>query len=96
MYVAELGWRAGQRSFRNGPIARDLPSRISVLDQSGRVTARFGGADPCAPGSFCAAHGIAVDEEGDLYVAEVTWTIGGSAGLVPPDCHTFQKLALSR
>ena len=96
MYVAELGWRAGQRSFRNGPIARDLPSRISVLDQSGRVTARFGGADPCAPGSFCAAHGIAVDEEGDLYVAEVTWTIGGSAGLVPPDCHTFQKLVLSR
>src|SRR5437667_128560 len=96
MYVAELGWRAGQRSFRNGPIARDLPSRSRLLDESGRVTARFGGADPCAPGSFCAAHGIAVDEEGDLYVAEVTWTIGGSAGLVPPDCHTFQKLALSR
>jgi hypothetical protein len=28
-------------------------------------------------------------------VAEVTWTIAGKAGLVPPDCHTMQKLALA-
>jgi outer membrane protein assembly factor BamB len=96
VYVAELGWRAGQRSFRNGPIAQDLPSRVSVLDESGRVLARIGGPDQCAPGSFCAAHGIAVDADGDIYVAEVTWTIGASTGLVPADCHTFQKLALAR
>jgi DNA-binding beta-propeller fold protein YncE len=96
MYVAELGWRAGQRSFRNGPIAQDLPSRISVLDGSGRMLTQIGGTDPCAPGSFCAAHGIAVDQDGDVYVAEVTWTIGAGAGLVPSDCHTFQKLALAR
>ncbi|TMF64226.1 MAG: hypothetical protein E6I14_03795 [Chloroflexi bacterium] len=62
MYVSELGWRAGQRSFRHGPIERD-PSRVSVLDANG-----------------------------DLYVAEVVWTIAGKAGLVPPDCHTVQKL----
>jgi DNA-binding beta-propeller fold protein YncE len=96
MYVAELGWRAGQRSFRNGSIAQDLPSRVSVLDESGRALARIGGTDPCAPGSFCAAHGIAVDQDGAVYVAEVTWTIGASAGLVPQDCHTFQKLAPAR
>ena len=96
MYVAELGWRTGQRSFRNGPITEDLPSRVSILDGSGQVVARIGGADPCAPGSFCAAHGIAVDGAGDIYVAEVTWTIGASTGLVPADCHTFQKLALAR
>ena len=94
MYVSELGWRAGQRSFRNGPIERDLPSRVSVLDMSGTVLARIGGPDPCAPGSFCAAHGLAVDSHGDLYVAEVTNTIGVKSGLVPPDCHTFQKLEL--
>ena len=96
IYVSELGWRSGQRSFRNGPISVDLPSRVSILDQSGQVLTRIGGTDPCAPGSFCAAHGIAVDEAGNIYVAEVTWTIGGSGGLVPPDCHTFQKLALAR
>ena len=95
MYVSELGWRSGQRSFRNGPIERDLPSRVSVLDMGGRVVTRIGGPDPCEPGSFCAPHGLAVDTNGDLYVAEVTWTIGGKAGLVPPDCHTFQKLELA-
>ena len=92
MYVSELGWRAGQRSFRHGPIERDLPSRVSVLDANGAVVARLGGPDPCAPGSFCAPHGLAVDANGDLYVAEVVWTIAGKAGLVPPDCHTVQKL----
>jgi hypothetical protein len=91
-YVSELVWRAGQRSFRHGPIKRDLPSRVSVLDANGAVVARIGGPDPCAPGSFCAAHGLAVDSNGDLYVAEVTNTIGVKPGLVPPDCHTFQKL----
>ena len=95
MYVSELGWRAGQRSFRHGPIERDLPSRVSVLDANGAVVARLGGPDPCAPGSFCAPHGLAVDANGDLYVAEVVWTIAGKAGLVPPDCHTVQKLALA-
>src|SRR5438132_160630 len=34
MYVSELVWRVGQRSFRNGPIERDLPSRLSVLDET--------------------------------------------------------------
>ena len=94
MYVSELGWRAGQRSFRHGPIQRDLPSRVSVLDGNGIVLTRIGGPDPCAPGSFCAPHGLAVDANGDLYVAEVAWTVAGKAGLVPPDCHTLQKLAL--
>jgi len=94
-YVSELGWRAGQRSFRNGVIARDLPSRVSVLDDEGRLVARIGGPDACAPGSFCAAHGIAVDADGSLYVAEVTWTVAGRAGLTPLDCHTLQKLAVA-
>jgi NHL repeat-containing protein len=95
MYVSELGWRVGQRSFRNGSIERDLPSRLSVLDSNGTVVTRLGGPDPCAPGSFCAPHGLAVDSNGDLYVAEVVWTIAGKEGLVPPGCHTVQKLALT-
>ena len=104
--VAELPWRAGSTSFRNGPIASHLPGRVSILDPSGVVLARlgdegpvdprWGAADPCRPGNFCAPHGLAIDPNGDLYVAEVTWTIGVKPGLVPPDCHTLQKFALAR
>jgi DNA-binding beta-propeller fold protein YncE len=95
MYVSELVWRVGQRSFRNGPIERELPSRVSVLDANGTVLTRIGGLEPCAAGSFCAPHGLAVDSNGDLYVAEVTNTIGVKPGLVPADCHTLQKLTLA-
>ncbi|HKY50188.1 MAG TPA: peptidyl-alpha-hydroxyglycine alpha-amidating lyase family protein [Candidatus Limnocylindria bacterium] len=104
--VAELTWRAGNTSFRNGPIAKHLPSRIAILDANGAVLERigdegafderWGAADPCRPGNFVAPHGLAIDANGDLYVAEVTWTIGVRDGLVSPDCHTFQKLALVR
>ncbi len=101
--VAELCWRKGMRSFRNGPIERDLPSRVAMLDPNGAILARlgdrgpidemWGAADPCRAGNFCAPHGLALDGNGDLYVAEVAWTIGVSKGLVPAGCHTIQKLA---
>lgn len=104
--VAELPWRAGSTSFRNGPIVSHLPGRVSILDRSGVVIARlgdygpieptWGAADPCRPGNFCAPHGLAIDPNGDLYVAEVTATIGVRPGLVRPDCHTLQKFALAR
>jgi sugar lactone lactonase YvrE len=104
--VAELPWRAGSTSFRNGPIASHLPGRVSILDASGVVLARlgdegpfdpsWGAADPCRPGNFCAPHGIAIDPNGDLYVAEVTWTFAARSGLVPRGCHTLQKFALVR
>jgi DNA-binding beta-propeller fold protein YncE len=101
--VAELTWREGLRSFRHGPIARHRPSRIALFDPHGTVLARlgdegpvvetWGAADPCRAGNFCAPHGLALDPNGDLYVAEVTWTIGVSKGLVGPGCHTIQKFA---
>jgi DNA-binding beta-propeller fold protein YncE len=104
--VAELTWRKGLRSFRHGPITRHLPSRIALLDENGAVVSRlgndgpidetWGAADPCRPGNFCAPHGLGLDPNGDVYVAEVTWTIGASHGLVGTDCHTIQKLRRSR
>jgi len=93
VYVSELWRRVGQPSFVHGDPQEDKPGRVSVLDLSGKVLARWGDSDRCAPGSFCAPHGICVDSCGDVYVAEVTYTFAGKAGLVPPDCHTFQKFA---
>ncbi len=93
-YVSELWWHKGQTSRRHGPIQEARPGRVSVYDKEGRVLVRWGSADACAPGSFAAPHGLAVDSRGDVYVSEVTWTFAVSRGHVPEGCHTFQKFAL--
>jgi DNA-binding beta-propeller fold protein YncE len=80
VFVAELG-RPG--------IA---PSRCAVRTLDGRPVAHWGGGSrPEAPGSFFAAHGIALDSRDDVYVAEVSWAAGGKDGRVPTTCHTLQK-----
>lgn len=93
VYVSELAWLPGHRSFRRGVQTEKLPSRMSVLDMDGNVLTRVGGEPGEAPGNFWAAHTICVDSHGDVYVGEVTYTFGGlgKAGLVPEGCHTFQK-----
>jgi DNA-binding beta-propeller fold protein YncE len=94
VYVSELWWRAGQHSYVHGPITQDKPARTSVFDSDGNLLARFGSSSsPCASGSLCAPHSLCADSHGDIYVAEVTWTFVGKAGIVPADCHTFQKFA---
>jgi hypothetical protein len=50
VYVGELVWRAGMRSFRRGPIAEEEPSRLSIYDIDGNVLLRWGGADAAKPG----------------------------------------------
>jgi DNA-binding beta-propeller fold protein YncE len=91
-YVAELGFRAG-RWAGTGPAAAGAPGgRVSIFDRRGNLQARWGGGDnPCAPGDFFAPHDIWVDAHGDIYVAEVTLSAGGRAGVVPLSCHTLQK-----
>lgn len=49
----------------------ELGSRVSILDLEGNLLGRWGGERSHAPGVFWAPHGIAVDSQGDLYVAEV-------------------------
>jgi DNA-binding beta-propeller fold protein YncE len=93
VYVGELVWRAGDYSARRGPIAAEECSRLSIYDLDGNVLLRWGDSDPTKDGYFIAPHGIWVDDEGSIYMAEVTNTIGVSRGLAPPDAHTFQKFA---
>lgn len=91
VYVAELGWRKGERSFRRGVITETEPARLSIYDLDGNLLLRWSDPDPMRPGYFIAPHGIWVDGEGSIYVAEVTHTVGVSRGLVPVDAHTLQK-----
>ena len=69
---------------------------MSVLTLDGEVVTRFGGEEPCEPGSFFAPHGIWADSHGDLYVGEVGMSAGASAGLIPFDCHALQKFVRLR
>jgi len=91
IYVSSLWWRVGQVSCLNGKIRHDLPGHINSLDPNGNVLLRWMSADRCAPGNFVAPHAICLDSRGSIYVGEVTYTFGVKPGLVPPDCHTFQK-----
>jgi len=95
-YVSCLWWQVGQKSPLHGPIRHDLPGHITVLDGEGNILLRWISSDRCAPGNFVAPHGLCVDSHGDVYVGEVTYTFGVKRGVVPPNCHTFQKFARKR
>jgi len=94
VYVTELAWHEGDKSYSLGPITKYRHARMSVFDKDGRVLARWGTPEMTASGSFAAPHGLALDSRNDLYVSEVTWTFAVSRGRAPADCHTFQKFSL--
>lgn len=92
IYVAELGLRAGRWPGTGPAKPGDTGGRVSIFDRHGTLHARWGGGDaPCAAGDFFAPHDICVDSHGNIYVAEVTLSAGGRAGMVPTSCHTLQK-----
>jgi hypothetical protein len=91
VFVSELVKRKGYVSPRLGVADEEQPSRVSIFDDQGNLLLRWGGADAAAPGNFVAPHDIWVDNRGDIYVAEVTETIGVRPGFVPRGTHTFQK-----
>lgn len=92
IWIGHSAWNVGNTSWVRGKITSFEPAFVSVHDADGTLLATVGGGpDPCAPGNFVTAHGIAVDARGDLYVADVThasqwYEIVGDA------CHTVQKL----
>jgi len=73
-----------------GPAGRSvLKSYISILSPDGMLLSRWGTDDACTPGSFWAAHGIAMDSRGGLYVGEIITRPG--RGPAPEGCHALQK-----
>jgi DNA-binding beta-propeller fold protein YncE len=62
-----------------GSVNRNHPNigpRLSIVDHEGHTIARLGGeAGPgLETGKFIAPHGLAVDQRGDIYVGEVSYT----------------------
>ena len=69
-YIGEVG--PGMAVNRNAP---NLGPRVSIVDHTGKLLARFGETPAgTEPGRFLAPHGLAVDSRGDIYVGEVAWT----------------------
>ena len=52
-----------------------------------------GTADGREPGSFFAAHAIAVDSKADFYVSQVNWSAGAKNGSLPDDHQVIQKFS---
>lgn len=91
--VSELAWLAGQHSYRHGE-RDDLPGRVTVLSMDGTVMEQVVIGDDAPSGRFIAPHGIASDSDGNLYVAEVSWSFLTPKGLTVPDHHrSFRQLA---
>ncbi|HUZ75960.1 MAG TPA: peptidyl-alpha-hydroxyglycine alpha-amidating lyase family protein [Chloroflexota bacterium] len=91
IYVAELaiaekleGWDRWHRR---------LPAQVSIFDAEHNLLLRWGTEDGAAPGSFVAPHDIWVDNQGAIYVAEVTYTGGIRHGYYPAGTHALQKFA---
>ena len=92
VYVAELGFRAGRWPGTGPHEPGATGGRVSVFDRGGTLQARWGGGEnPTAPGDFFAPHGLWADGRCALYVAEVSLSGGGRAGLASASCHTLQK-----
>ena len=87
LYIAEL---CGDSYFADAP---NVGNRVSVYTLDGKLLARLGmPTQGEGPGQFLAAHGITVDSRGDVYVAEVSWTMVARHSENPREMRSLQKL----
>src|SRR3989304_356113 len=87
-YVGELG--PGMSVNKDAPT---LGNRLDVYDQKGKRLARLGGIRGGeAPGEFIAPHGLALNSAGDIFVAEVSWTIMGQHLKPQRELRSLQNL----
>jgi DNA-binding beta-propeller fold protein YncE len=71
----------------------NLGARISIYNLKGERLARLGDTRPGEePHQFWAPHGIAMDSHGDLYIAEVSYSVVGRFMDPPRQLRSFRKL----
>ncbi len=91
IYVAELAIRPKLEGWERWKAEK--PARLSIFDSACNPLHSWGEADGAAPGNFVAPHDLWVDNQGAIYVAEVTYTGGIRHGYVPSGTHALQKFA---
>jgi hypothetical protein len=74
-------------------IGTDLGPRVTIMSLDGKVLGRAGRQSyGDETGRFYSPHGLAVDAQGDIYVAEVSWSDYGSHMDPPRELRSMQKL----
>jgi sugar lactone lactonase YvrE len=91
VYLGEMAWSVDEPHMDGRPVMENRSSQVSIRDLSGNVLTRWGGDDPCAGASFASPHGLCLDSQGSLYVAEVTHTALSRSGRWHVGCHSLQK-----
>ncbi len=85
-YVGEAGAPPVQAGVPN------LGLRVAVVNGHGKIVISFGaGTSGERPEQFTAPHGIAVDSQGSVYVAEVSYTAFGSLQTPPREIISLRK-----
>ena len=100
LYVGELGERAGRKTWLPRPDAAEPVARCSILSPGGDGARTVGHAESCAPGVVLRAPRARPSiRKGDLYVGEVTYTLGGEprrgAGGLPHVAEVRARLPMS-
>ncbi|MEX0762217.1 MAG: peptidyl-alpha-hydroxyglycine alpha-amidating lyase family protein [Dehalococcoidia bacterium] len=86
IYLGEAGAPPVQKGVRR------LGLRVMVMDRDGNMLTHFGnelGGE--GPDQFLAPHGIAIDSEGSVYIAEVSYTAYGSLQDPPREVASLRK-----
>ena len=90
IYVGELNGMGGVDD------APGLGHRVSIFDLKGNLVSQFGDKNEGeGPGQFIAPHGIAVDSQGSIYVAEVSFTIRGQHMSPAKELRSLSKYTLA-
>ena len=90
IYVGELNGMGGVDD------APGLGHRVSIFDLKGNLVSQFGDKNEGeGPGQFIAPHGIAVDSQGSIYVAEVSYTIRGQHLSPAREMRSLSKYTLA-
>jgi hypothetical protein len=96
-YIGELSsvwWTQGLADFWDAWNRPGMGPRVSIYSLDGRLQARLcDNGQGEGHGQLIAPHGMAVTPEGDILVAEVSWTILGSRLKPSRPVRNFLRLA---
>ena len=91
IYVGELNGMGGVDD------APGLGHGVSIFDLKGNLVSQFGDVNEGeGPGQFIAPHGIAVDAQGSIYVAEASYTIRGQHMTPAKELRSLSKYTVAK